>query len=39
MLGCGVVVVVVVVLGLEWWFLGGLEEEGRCFLVAAVMAT
>lgn len=37
MLGWGVDVVVV--LGVEWWFLGGLEEEGRCFLVAAVMAT
>jgi hypothetical protein len=28
----------VVALGVEWWFLGGLEEEGWWFLVAAVMA-
>ena len=28
----------VVALGVEWWFLGGLEEEGWWFLLAAVMA-
>ena len=28
MLGCGVVVVVV--LGLDWWFLGGLENVWYC---------